>query len=552
MAFTAAVACVVAAGLQVGPALAETKIEGKAVPDEALAAIVVGATSCPALTGPRLAAQLMAASAFEPGARSATGEGLAGMDEQAWREWAPWVAAQRADVRANVLAISHRTCASVGLARSAGVDGDLWEAAVAAERVGIQRVIDADGVPEDARQHVDTVVGYANWYADQPQFAGDGGTGAGVKPNPSAGPSVGHVTVPEEYVELVRAAGRVCEDEISPADVAAQLMAVSGFNPNLNGPHGGQGIAQFTESMWLDYRPSPRASVWNPEDAIPALGSAMCDLTNQMASMMVDRLDSYQLALAAYQWGTGAVRAASGVPRQAAIPQLVDLVGNYRGAYASDERLNPADPPPASPSPEPTPSSSADPSPRPSESPEPSPEPTTAAPAPSSPAASDRPPAPKTTAPPAQTWDPKVRYQFTNVLSGKILEVPGLDSNNTAGTVVQLWTNNRGEDQHWHIVDAPDPGWVLIVNAYNGKYLAIRHASVDNKAKAAIGEPKPNDHYQQWKLLRRADGTYNILNRNSNKVLDISGNDTTGSNGTPVQQWELQDHAVDQRWILSR
>lgn len=554
VAFTAAVACVVAAGLQVGPALAETKIEGKTVPDDVLAAIVIGTTSCPTLTGPRLAAQLMAASQFEPGARTETGEGLAGMDAQAWQEWMPWVSAQRSDVRANVLAMAHRTCASIGRARSVGVDGDLWKAAVAAERVGLQQVIDANGVPESARKHVDTVVGYANWYADQPQFAGTSGT---AKPGASTGVAVGHTPVPEEYLELVIAAGSVCKGAVSPAQIAAQLMALSGFNPNLNGPHGGQGVAQFTQSMWEVYRPSARASVWNPVDAIPALGSAMCDLTNQLSSMHVAGVDSYELALAAYQWGISAVRAASGVPRQASIPQLVDLVADYQDLYTADERLIV----PTEPSPSPTPALSASPapssSPSPTESEEPSPQPSASvspSPQPSSapsPPASHKPEAPKTTAP-ARVWDPSVRYQLTNVFSGKILEVPGLDDNHSAGTVVQLWTNNRGQDQHWHISDAPDPGWVIITNAFNGKNLAIRHASLDNGAKAAIAEPDKHSHYQHWKLLRRTDGSYNILNRNSNKVLDISGDDIAGSNGTPVQQWSLQDYAIDQRWTLSR
>lgn len=538
MAFTAAVACVVAAGLQVGPALAETKIEGKPVPEDVLAAIVVGTTACPTLTGPRLAAQLMAASEFEPGARTAHGEGLAGMDTEAWQDWAPWESAQRADGRANVLALAHRTCAFIGQVRAAGVDGDLWEAAVAAERVGLQPVIDATGVPDSAQEHVDTVVGYANWYADQPQFA----DAAAAPPASSAGSEAGQVKVPEEYVGLVLAAGQVCPDDVSSAHIAAQLMAVSGFDPNLKGSHGGQGIAQFTEAMWDQYRPTQSASVWDPVAAIPALGSAMCDLTNQLSSMKVDDSGSYELALAAYQWGATAVRAAGGVPRQAAIPQLVDLVDTYVDGYAADDRLIvPTSSPAPSLSPSPSPSAAA------SEQPSPSPKPASPSPAPT-----DRPEAPKTTAPAPQVWDPTVRYQFTNALSGKILEVPGLDDNHTAGTVVQLWRNIGSEDQYWHITAAPDAGWVIITNALNGKNLAIRHASVEDRAKAAIAEPKKDSHYQHWKLLRRADGSYNILNRNSGKVLDILGNDTSGSDGTPVTQWSLQDYAVDQRWVLSR
>jgi hypothetical protein len=140
-----------------------------------------------------------------------------------------------------------------------------------------------------------------------------------AKPKASAGAATGHVAVPEEYLELVLAAGSVCADDVSPAQIAAQLMALSGFNPNLNGPHGGQGIAQFTKDMWDVYRPSSQASAGSQTDAIPALGSAMCDLTNQLSSMRVNGVDSYDLALAAYQWGVSAVRAAmsdrfSGLP----------------------------------------------------------------------------------------------------------------------------------------------------------------------------------------------------------------------------------------------
>ncbi|WFE25478.1 RICIN domain-containing protein [Solwaraspora sp. WMMD791] len=546
VAFTAAVACIVAAGLQVGPALAETKIEGKPVPPDVLAAIVIGTTACPTLTGPRLAAQLMAASEFEPQARTPYGEGLAGMDAQQWQEWAPWVSAQRDDVRANVLAIAHRTCAAVGQARSVGVSGDLWKAAVAAERVDIQQVIDADGVPEQAREHVDTVVGYANWYADQPQFAGADEAAPAASPASTTAP----VTVPEEYVELVHTAGNVCPDDVSAAQIAAQLMAVSGFDPNLKGDQGGQGIAQFTEAMWDQYRPSRSASVWDPVAAIPALGSAMCDLTNQLSNMKVEGTGSYELALAAYQWGTTAVRAAGGVPRQAAIPQLVDLVAGYVDGYLADERLVKPSP---SPSASPSPSLSPSPSPSPSGSPQPGPGPTTTGPQPSSsPTVAPKPQAPKTTAPPATVWDPTVRYQFTNVLSGKIMEVPGLDDTTIAGVTVQLWRNNRGKDQHWHIIEAPDPGWVVIKNAFNHKALGIMDASVDDNAKLILFEPNHNDHNQQWKLERRADGSYNIRNRHSNKVLDILGDDINGSDGTPINQWTFQDHAVDQRWTLSR
>ncbi|GAB7042444.1 MULTISPECIES: RICIN domain-containing protein [Catenuloplanes] len=539
VAFTAAVACVVAAGLQVGPALAEPKIEGRPVPAEVLPAIVVGATSCPDLTGPRLAAQLMAASEFQPAARSATGQGLAGLDDQEWKKWAPWSNAQRADILANVLALAHRTCESVGQARTAGVSGDLWEAAVAAEQSGLATVVGEKGVPDAAREHVDTVVGYANWYADQPQF-----TGENAEPEASGAPAVTGATVPDEYVDLVVEAGRICPAATAPR-IAAQLMALSGFDPNRRGHNGGLGIAQFTEQMWRLYRPSPNASVWDPKAAIPAMGSAVCGLRNQLSGLQLKNdgqvTDPGVLALAAYQWGMTAVRAEGGVPRNAHVAQLPDMVDSLAPVYEKDNRLAGASPSPSpsvaptSASPSPSPSASAPASPSPSGPP---------SPAPSAPASS----------PAAPAWDPNASWAIRNVFSGRLIDVPGHQETTTGGTTMHLWdlSANGDGDQFWRVVAAPEPGWYFIKNAWNNKVLGIRDGSTENGAELVQQDEAATDPTQHWKLAALGDGRYHIINRKSGKALDLSGDDCCGGNGTPIQQWDLQDYAVDQRWTLSK
>ncbi|MGC4879753.1 RICIN domain-containing protein [Micromonospora sp. DT43] len=542
VAFVAAVVCIVAAGIQVGPALAETTIEGEPVPDDVLPAIVVGATSCPALTGPRLAAQLMAASQFKPTAVSERGEGIAGLDSTAWQKWAPWQQAQRTDVRANVLALAHRTCESIGQARSIGAEGDVWEVAVAAERVGLDAVVRAKGVPKSAREHVDTVVGYANWYADQPQFSGTARTA-----RPSTAPSPATLSLPEEYVDTVIKAGQVCPAAVSAPRIAAQLRSLSGFNPNLKGSGGGQGIAQFTPALWEEYRPSDTASVWDPQVAIPALATAMCDLRNQLSGMRLrqtgQETDAYSLALAAYQWGITAVRAEGGVPREAAVPQLVDTVADHLGVYTADKRLanpfpapsasRPVAPSPPSASPKSSPTHPADPPPTPGRTP--------------SPARSSSPPV---TALPA-SWDPAVSYQFTNALSGRVMEVPGKDNVTAGGTTMQLSDNLRQKDQYWHVAKAPEPGYVVITNAFNNKALGIRGGSIKNAAELVQVDPAFANPSQQWKFID--GGTWvALINRNSGKALDIIGDDCCGKNGTPITQWSWQSYAVDQRWVLSR
>ncbi|GLZ01994.1 RICIN domain-containing protein [Actinoplanes sp. NBRC 103695] len=554
VAFAAAVACVVAAAVQAGPALAETKIEGEAVPDDVLAAIVVGATSCPAVTGPRLAAQMMAASRFEPNAKTGEGEGLANLDAADWKKWAPWQRAQRTDVLANVLALAHRTCKFVGQARESGVAGDLWEAAIAADSVGLEAVVKAKGVPERARKHVDTVAGYANWYADEPDF-----TGAEQKTREqvlSATP--GPVKIPDEYVPLVLRAGRVCDDVLPAPRVAAQLMALSAFNPNYRGPNGGQGIAQFTASMWERYRPSAGASVWDPQAAIPAMGSAMCDLWNQLSGMKTAdaKSDPYNLALAAYQWGVTAVRAEGGVPRKASVTQLTDLAAGYVEGYSADTRLAPEKPAPEKPKPgASTPSTSASTPPAPqsgpsSSDPQPAADPskateTTGTKAPEKPAT-------KPAAPVSKKWNAADRWQISNALTGRVADVPGDDVTKAGNTIIGIWNNQKAKDQYWHISDAPDAGWVVITNAFSNKALGVRDRSTVNGVKVVMLTPAAADHNQQWQLRDGGNGTYFIVNRNSGKALDLNGDDCCGDNGTPIGQWDLQSRAVDQHWKLRK
>jgi hypothetical protein len=151
-------------------------------------------------------------------------------------------------------------------------------------------------------------------------------------------------------VPSVLAAAGVCP-EITSARIAAQLMAVSQFNPNRLGSDGAQGIAQFLPQVWQQYAPSPSATPWDAGVAIPALGRAMCDLV-QAIDAQTDA-DAFPLALAAYQWGMDMVRGAGfdiGAPGLAGVAQQAI---EYLDFYANDPRLSSAShgPPPAAPAP---------------------------------------------------------------------------------------------------------------------------------------------------------------------------------------------------------
>lgn len=139
-------------------------------------------------------------------------------------------------------------------------------------------------------------------------------TGAQSQQNSSPG---GGVTgVPAEYVDAVIRAGSICA-EITPALIAAQIEAESGWNPRAGSPVGAQGISQFMPATWsssgVDGDGDGVADVWNPTDAIISQGHYMC---GQVAAVKAAGLpgDIVRLALAAYNAGFGAVQRYGGVP----------------------------------------------------------------------------------------------------------------------------------------------------------------------------------------------------------------------------------------------
>jgi Ricin-type beta-trefoil lectin domain len=157
------------------PGSADTgPLPGVKAPASYLPYIADAAASCPALTPPKVAGQVMAESRFSPTANitSSGGFGLAGLTDVSWYAWRPWLDADRLDPQANFLALAHRLCDQVGRIRVAKLPGDPWTLAVAAYRTNVAAVTEANGVPDAARNYVNRVLRYSAWYALQPEFGG--------------------------------------------------------------------------------------------------------------------------------------------------------------------------------------------------------------------------------------------------------------------------------------------------------------------------------------------------------------------------------------------
>src|SRR5258708_14212556 len=188
-----AMLCAAVASVNLAFAVADASmLTGLPVPRDQLQAIESAALSCPELSSSKLGAQVMAASRFDPRARTADGgSGVAGLTAARWRQWAPAPGAMRGDAGANIVALAHDMCDLVGRVRTAHVPDDRWRLALAAFHSGLPTVIAARGIPAGAVGYVDTVASYADWYTQQPQFGGTGvATSASAPPGrPSPTPS---------------------------------------------------------------------------------------------------------------------------------------------------------------------------------------------------------------------------------------------------------------------------------------------------------------------------------------------------------------------------
>ncbi|WP_432990749.1 RICIN domain-containing protein [Dactylosporangium sp. CA-233914] len=464
---------------------------GRPVDEVTAQTISLAALSCPALSGSRLAAQLMANSGLDPDAANPDGGGIASMPPAVFRSWVPWPQAEARDATAGIYALAHYMCDLVGQIRLTGIAGDRWQAALAAYHSGTAAVKAAAGVPADAKSYVDLVTGYAAWYADLAVF---GGTSAPSGPSPSTtevpnasvppGRTVSDspVAVPVLYAAAVRSAGSVCA-QITPARVAAQLMASSGFDPNRRSADGAMGIAQFRVELWSRYAPKT-SSPWDPAAAISMLGTVMCDLVKTVAPMGGD---SYQHALAAFRVGVDMVRAAGGLPPVPAVKEFVSRTTALADFYAVVGSMAST----SSTSPSLTASSS------------PTPAKTTAAPKLSSS------PSPSPTGP--------TRYKFVHVRTGKVMTVPNRSP--AAGEILVQQTDTGGTDQQWLLIRDAD-GMIRIKSAFNGLVLSPLNGSVDLYALVAQ-VPDASAAATRWRLNDVGEGKYQVQNSNSGLLLAL-------------------------------
>lgn len=148
----------------------------------------------------------------------------------------------------------------------------------------------------------------------------EGGGGTAFAASSTSLPSF----VPARYREpILRSAARW---HVPSALMAGQLMAESGFDPDVGSPAGAQGIAQFMPSTAAAY------GLTNPYDPVAAI-----DAEAHLMSDLLRQFGSPELALAAYNAGPAPVEACHCIPpypeTQAYVTRILALIGGA-GAIA--------------------------------------------------------------------------------------------------------------------------------------------------------------------------------------------------------------------------
>ncbi|MFJ6895173.1 transglycosylase SLT domain-containing protein [Streptomyces hokutonensis] len=137
-------------------------------------------------------------------------------------------------------------------------------------------------------------------------------------------------TVTADLVDPIQKAGALC-DAIGPIVIAAQIYKESNFNADQVGPNGEQGLSQLPPDVFKQYGKDDdgngKVSALDAADSIMAQGRYMCDLADQGQKLIdsggVDQTSAsggtvntaLDLALAGYDVGMDAIRAAKGVPK---------------------------------------------------------------------------------------------------------------------------------------------------------------------------------------------------------------------------------------------
>lgn len=122
-------------------------------------------------------------------------------------------------------------------------------------------------------------------------------------------------------------------------------------------------------------------------------------------------------------------------------------------------------------------------------------------------------------------------YRIVDMNSKKPLNIEDGSQDNGAAVQIDKWENDHA-NQMFYFETSGD--WVKIKSLHSLKALTVRKSSFKDSA-VVYQWADEGLKSMEWKIIENSDGTVSFQNRNSGKMLDVTGGEK--SNGTPLQQY---------------
>ncbi|MBU2708140.1 RICIN domain-containing protein [Zooshikella marina] len=128
-------------------------------------------------------------------------------------------------------------------------------------------------------------------------------------------------------------------------------------------------------------------------------------------------------------------------------------------------------------------------------------------------------------------------YKITSKLTGKVLDVQDWATND--GGNISQWSWHGGDNQRWdiipqHALTEPMKGTYKIVSKISNKVIDVAERSKRGAANVQQWQYGSSDN-QHWQLLYQGSGYYKIKAQHSGLMLDVANAGT--NNGVNIQQW---------------
>nr|WP_231597574.1 RICIN domain-containing protein [Bacillus sp. SA1-12] len=135
-------------------------------------------------------------------------------------------------------------------------------------------------------------------------------------------------------------------------------------------------------------------------------------------------------------------------------------------------------------------------------------------------------------------------YKLINPNGGKALDIIGANTANDSFT--QVWDESEGNPaQRWKIIDLGD-GTYTLINPNSNKALTVQDPSA-SWGRAVIRDYQGLDT-QKWKIIDIGNGYCKLINVETAKALDVGG--ASIDRGAEVGTWEDIPGGVAQYWLL--